>query len=93
MKKRTFANAWDAIEDTREAVANMRVRADLMIEVQRYVKENKLTQAETAKRLGITQPRLNDLLRGRIDKFSVDALVIMLARTGKQVTLRVRKAA
>jgi len=93
MKKRTFASVWDAIEDTREAAANMRVRADLMIEVQRYVKEKKLTQAEAAKRLGITQPRLNDLLRGRIDKFSVDALVIMLARTGKQVTLRVRKAA
>ncbi len=93
MKKRTFASVWDAIEDTREGAANMRVRADLMIEVQRYVKGNKLTQAEAAKRLGITQPRLNDLLRGRIDKFSVDALVIMLARTGKQVTLRIRKAA
>lgn len=93
MKKRTFESVWDAIEDTREAAANMRVRADLMIEVRRYVKENKLTQAEAAKRLGITQPRLNDLLRGRIDKFSVDALVIMLARMGKQVTLRVRKAA
>lgn len=93
MKKRTFASVWDAIEDTREAAANMRVRADLMIGVQRYVKGSKLTQAEAAKRLGITQPRLNDLLRGRIDKFSVDALVIMLARTGKQVTLRIRKAA
>lgn len=93
MKKRTFASVWDAIEDTREAAANMRVRADLMIEVQRYVKGSKLTQAEAAKRLGITQPRLNDLLRGRIDKFSVDALVIMLTRAGKQVTLRVRKAA
>lgn len=93
MKKRTFASVWDAIEDTREAAANMRVRADLMIEVQRYVKGSKLTQAEAAKRLGITQPRLNDLLRGRIDKFSVDALVIMLTRVGKRVTLRVRKAA
>lgn len=93
MKKRTFASVWDAIEDTPEAAANMRVRADLMIEVQRYVKGSKLTQAEAAKRLGITQPRLNDLLRGRIDKFSVDALVIMLTRAGKQVTLRVRKAA
>lgn len=93
MKKRTFASVWDAIEDTREAAANMRVRADLMIEVQRYVKGNKLTQSEAAKRLGITQPRLNDLLRGRIDKFSVDALVNMLARMGKLVTLRIRKAA
>lgn len=93
MKKRTFASVWDAIEDTREAAANMRVRADLMIEVQRYVKGSKLTQAEAAMRLGITQPRHNDLLRGRIDKFSVDALVIMLTRVGKRVALRVRKAA
>lgn len=51
------------------------------------------TREAAAKRLGITQPRLNDLLRGRIDKFSVDALVIMLTRVGKRVTLRIRKAA
>ncbi len=93
MKKQTFTSVWDALEDTKEAAANMRVRAELMIEVQRYVQKGRLTQTEAARRLGITQPRLNDLLRGRIDKFSVDALVNMLTRAGRQVAVRVKKAA
>lgn len=93
MKKQTFESVWDALEDSVETAANMRVRADLMIEVQRYVTESDLTQHQAAKRLGVTQPRLNDLLRGRIDKFSVDAFVIMLARVGKKVSVKVRKAA
>jgi predicted XRE-type DNA-binding protein len=93
MKKQTFASIWDAIEATPEAAASMRVRAELMIEVQRYVEKSHLTQTEAAKRLGITQPRLNDLLRGRVNKFSVDALVNMLARAGRQVAVRVTKKA
>jgi predicted XRE-type DNA-binding protein len=51
------------------------------------------TQAQAAKRFGITQPRLNDLLRGKIDKFSLDALVNILAAAGMRVELRVKKAA
>lgn len=93
MKKRTFASVWDAIEDTPETAASMRVRAELMIVVQRYVEKRDETQSQTAKRLGITQPRLNDLLRGRIEKFSLDALVNMLARVGRQVNVTVKKAA
>ena len=89
----TFASVWDALEDTREAAANMRLRAELMMEIQRYVAASGLTQGGAARRLGVTQPRLNDLLRGRIDKFSLDALVIMLARAGRQVAVKVRKAA
>ncbi len=71
----------------------MRMRADLMIAVQGYMDKSEATQAQAAKRLGISQPRLNDLLRGRIDKFSVDALVIMLAKVGKQVSIKIRNAA
>ena len=93
MKKQTFTSVWDALEDTREVAANMRVRAELMIEVQRYVKQSRLTQTEAAKRLSVTQPRLNDLVRGKIDKFSLDALVNMLGRVGRQVTVKVKKAA
>ena len=93
MKKQTFASVWDAIEDTKEAAANMRVRAELMIEVRRYVEKSRLTQSEAARRLGVSQPRLNDLLRGRINKFSLDALVIMLTRVGRKVTVHVKKAA
>jgi predicted XRE-type DNA-binding protein len=93
MKKQSFESVWDALEESTEASASMKVRATLMIEVQRYVNEGGLTQLQAAKRLGITQPRLNDLLRGKIDKFSVDALVNMLAKAGKQVSVKVRKAA
>ncbi|HMJ49813.1 MAG TPA: XRE family transcriptional regulator [Burkholderiales bacterium] len=93
MKKQTFKSVWDALEDSTEASASMQVRATLMIEVQRYVNEGELTQIQAARQLGITQPRLNDLLRGKIDKFSVDALVNMLAKAGKRVSIKVRKAA
>ena len=93
MKSQTFASVWDALEDTKEAAANMRVRAELMIAVRHFVEKGRLTQTEAAKRLGITQPRLNDLLRGRIEKFSVDALVNMLTRSGRHVAIRVGKAA
>ena len=93
MKKQTFESVWDALEESTEASASMQVRAALMIEVQRYVNEGGLTQIQATRRLGITQPRLNDLLRGKIDKFSVDALVNMLAKAGKRVSVKVRKAA
>ena len=93
MQKRTFASVWDAIEDTPETAASMRVRAELMIAVQRYVDKSGATQSRAAKQLGVTQPRLNDLLRGRIEKFSLDALVNMLARVGRQVDVKVKKAA
>ena len=93
MKKRTFTSVWDAIENTAESAANMRVRAELMVEIERYVRDSDLSQAEAAKKLGVTQPRLNDLLRGKIDKFSLDALVNMLGKAGKQVSVRVKNAA
>jgi len=93
MKRQTFTSVWDAIEDAAESAANMRVRAELMVEIERYVRGKELSQADAAKKLGVTQPRLNDLLRGKIDKFSLDALVNMLGRVGKQVSVRVGKAA
>ena len=93
MKKQTYASVWDALEDTAESAANMRMRAQLMIEVEQYVKKSGLSQTAVAKRLGVTQPRLNDLLRGKIDKFSLDALVNMLNTAGRRVSLRVKKAA
>lgn len=93
MKKQSFASVWDAIENTKETAANMRVRAELMIEIQHYIEKCKLTQIKAAKQFGITQPRLNDLLRGRIDKFSVDALVNILTRAGLKVAVHVKKHA
>ena len=70
---------------------NMMLRAQLMSRVRDTARG--ATQREAAKRFGITQPRLNDVMRGRIDKFSLDALVNMLAHAGLRVELRVKKAA
>jgi len=71
------------------------VRADLMIQVQKLIASRRLKQRAAAKILGVTQPRVSDLLRGRIDLFSTDALIDMLARLGAQVrlTVKVRAAA
>jgi predicted XRE-type DNA-binding protein len=63
------------------------VRSDLMIKVQELIAARRLTQAEVAKILRVTQPRVSDLLRGRIDLFSTDALIDMLARLGVRVRL------
>jgi predicted XRE-type DNA-binding protein len=70
-----FASIWDALEDTPQEAANMRLRSKLMLELGKTVQAWELSQKEAAKRLGISQPRLNDVLSGKIDKFSLDALV------------------
>lgn len=70
-----YDSVWDAIEDTPEESLNMRLRSELMAKIAGRVREWGVTQKEAAQRLGITQPRLNDLLSGRINKFSLDALV------------------
>jgi predicted XRE-type DNA-binding protein len=75
MANERFESVWDAIEDTPEEALNMRLRSELMIQITRRVKEWDVTQKEAAQRLGITQPRLNDLLSGRINKFGLDPLV------------------
>jgi len=76
-----------------EEAQNLQLRSELMTRVERFVKRAGVTQTEAARALGITQPRLNDLLRGKIDKFSLDALVNMLGHAGMRVELRVKKAA
>lgn len=70
-----FACVWDALEDTPEQAAKMRVRSALMMKISDVVTSWELPQTAAAKRLGITQPRLNELLRGKIQRFSLDALV------------------
>ncbi|MBY6230652.1 MULTISPECIES: helix-turn-helix domain-containing protein [Halomonas] len=75
MANERFSSVWDAIEDTPEQADNMRLRAELMGKIADRVAEWEVTQKVAAERLGITQPRLNDLLNGRISRFSLDALV------------------
>ena len=79
----------------RDEAEHLLVRADLMIQVQKLIASRRLKQRAVAKILGVTQPRVSDLLRGHIDLFSTDALIDMLARLGAQVrlTVKVRAAA
>lgn len=71
---------------------SLRLRAELMVEVRRLIRTRKLTQRSAATLLGVTQPRISDLIRGKIDLFSMDALVNMLARGGMRVQLRISSA-
>jgi predicted XRE-type DNA-binding protein len=93
MKERQFASVWDAIEKTPAEAAAMKARADLAMAIRKIVDDWDSTQAVAAKKLGITQPRLNDLLRGRIDKFSLDALMSIAAQAGLSVRLKVVRSA
>lgn len=93
LRQDRYDDVWDALEDTPEEAADMRLRSDLMISIQEEVKSWGLTQSAAASRLGITQPRLNDLLRGKIAKFSLGALVDLAARAGLHVRVEVGRAA
>ena len=93
LEMREFANVWDAIADTPEEAANLSLRSDLMDEIEAIIKTNGLTQKEAAKRCGVTQPRINDLLRGRIARFSLDALVNIASALGRKVRVSLEDAA
>ncbi len=84
-----FKSVFDAIAETPQEVLNMKLRAGLIREILAKVEAADWTQAETAKRLGITQPRVSDLLSGKLSKFSLDALVNILAAMGSEVKLKV----
>jgi len=92
-EEQRFESVWDALEDTPEAAESMKLRAELMLAAQQHVRSLDVSQSEAARRLGVTQPRLSDLLRGKIDKFSLDALVDLLGRAGKRITVKIRDAA
>lgn len=84
-KPESYDNVWDAIADTPGQAANLRARAELMRQIAALVKREGWTQAEAARHCGVTQPRLNDLLRGRISRFSLDALVNISTALGYRV--------
>lgn len=93
MKKiETYASVWDAIADTPEQAANLRARAELMQQIAAIVKESGWTQAEAATRCGVTQPRMNDLLRGLVSRFSLDALVNIATAIGRRVHVELEAA-
>lgn len=93
MSDDTFASIWDAIEATPAEAANMKLRSTLMRALETHIRSRGWTQAEAARRLGVTQPRISDLLRGKIDLFALDTLVNLVAAAGLQVEVQIRDAA
>lgn len=82
-----YSSVWDALEDTPQEAENMKLRSELMLAISKSLSEINGTQMQKAKALGITQPRLNDLLNGRINKFTIDALVNIATAAGLHVSL------
>jgi len=88
-----YSSVWDALETNPVERANLKLRSQLMIALSIYVKESGMTQSQAAKKLGTTQPRLNDVLKGKIDKCTVDRLVNMLSMVGFEISIDISKAA
>lgn len=88
-----FASVWDAIEDTPAEAENMKLRSTLMMNLKNFVVSAGLSQADAAKLFNITQPRVSDLMRGKINLFGIDALVNMAAAAGMSVEVSLKKAA
>lgn len=91
-KAKSYTSVWDAISDTPEEAANLRARAELMQQIAEIVKKNKWKQKDVAAHFGVTQPRINDLLRGRVSRFSLDALVNIATAIGKRVHIQLKAA-
>lgn len=87
-----YASVWDALADTPEQSASLQARAELMQKLASIVEESGWTQTEAAKHCGVTQPRINDLLRGRISRFSLDALVNIATALGRRVHIELEAA-
>lgn len=83
-----YQSAFDALCDTPAESTNLKLRAELLAHLQKTIAQMTGTQNEIAQLCGITQPRLNDLLTGKINKFSLDALVNITASLGKDVHFR-----
>lgn len=84
-KPESYTSVWDAIGDTPEQAANLRARAELMQQIAAFVKRQGWTQAEAAQHCRVMQPRINDLLRGRVSRVSLDALVNISTASGCRV--------
>jgi predicted XRE-type DNA-binding protein len=93
MKQKRFDSVWDAIEPSRARAASMKARSQMMIAIRETVEAWGVTQAAAAKRLRLTQPRINDLVRGRISKFSLDALIDIAVRAGLAIKVEVVRPA
>ena len=87
--KKRFSSVWDAIEDTPQEAASMGARSALMTNLAEVIRRQGMTQAEAATLFGVTQPRISDLMRGKINLFSLDTLIDMAATAGMGPVVKV----
>ena len=90
-KNRKFNSVWDAIESTPRQAASMRARSELMMGLQEWVKGSGKTQAATARLFGVTQPRMSDLMRGRLHLFSLETLMDMATTAGMEPHIAIKR--
>ena len=93
MSKKRFDSVWEAIEDTPAQAENMKLRSILMMALKDHIVRSELSQSQAAKLFGVTQPRVSDLMRGKIELFGLDTLVNMAGAAGLHVEMRVSNAA
>ena len=93
MSNERFDSVWDAIEVTKAQAENMRLRSSLMMSLKEHIAREGLSQTQAAKVFGVTQPRVSDLMRGKIELFGLDSLVNMAAAAGLHVEMHVASAA
>ena len=86
-----FSSVWDAIENTPQQAAGMRVRSDLMLNLTEVIRERGMTQGDAAALFGVTQPRVSELMLGKINLFSLETLIDMAATAGMSPTVKVSK--
>ena len=87
--KQRFSSVWDAIEDTPQNAASMRARSGLMMSLMEVIRQQGMTQSQAAVLFGVTQPRISDLMRGKVNLFSLDTLIDMAATAGMEPTVKV----
>jgi len=87
-----FDSVWDALEDDQSERESVKLKSRLMVEIARHIKSMGITQAQAAKQMGVSQPRVSDLVNGKLDRFTIDMLVTMLSRIGLQVEVRLKAA-
>lgn len=93
MSNQQYTSVWDAIENTPEEAENMKLRSVLMMALKTHLNRSNMSQAQAAKLFGVTQPRVSDLMRGKINVFALDALVNMATAAGLHIEMRITEAA
>ena len=93
MSNERFDSVWDAVSSDPVERERLKILSQLLKALQKHIREQGWTQVEAAERLGVSQPRISDVMRGKMSQFSIDALIVLLAAGGVSIELKTKKAA